>query len=229
LTGGVSPSGYSEDAGGNHERIAFVYDTRAAVFTGLASNIYPPRKKDGAEYVASPSWWRQPYLGSFRAGSFDFVLLAAHVRWGDSEAQRLPELTLLADWVDRRVKAVSAVDKDLIVVGDFNIPDTDSDLYKAVTSKGLKMPKALMGLHGSNLAKDKRYDQILHREEFTKSFTGNGGVLDFYAGDHKPLAPAGMKLEDWTFQLSYHLPLWIQLNTNNADEKLDQILNPKPK
>jgi len=133
----------------------------------------------------------------------------------------------MADWVAKRVKAASNIDKDIIVVGDFNIPSAESDLFKAITAKGLKVPAALLGEHGTNLDRKKRYDQILHLEAFTKAFTDKGGVLDFYDGDHKPLAPKGMSKQDWTFQLSDHLPLWVQLNTDHDAEKLDQILNPK--
>jgi exonuclease III len=147
---------------GNHERIGFVFDRRAAVLTGLASNIHAPRSRERGEYVATPSWWRAPYIASFRAGSFDFDLLAAHIRWGGDgkpgEQQRLPEIRLLADWVAKRARA----NRDLIVVGDFNIPSTDSPLYQAITARGLRMPRALLGEHGSNLERNKRYDQILH-------------------------------------------------------------------
>lgn len=224
-------SDYITDAGGNHERIGFVFDRRAVTFTGLASNAQAPRKKDKktGDYVSAINWWRPPYMASFRAGNFDFVLVSAHIRWaGDDEAQRLPELELLAEWVARRVKEDFITDKDIVVAGDFNIPDTKSELYRAVTARGLKVPKGLLGAHGSNLAKDKRYDQILQMESFTKAFTGSGGVLDFYAGNHKPLFPGkSMTKTDFTYQLSDHLSLWVQLNTDNDDEQLDQILNPK--
>jgi hypothetical protein len=38
-------SDYTTDAGGNKERIAFVYDSRAVKFTGLAAETDGPRKK----------------------------------------------------------------------------------------------------------------------------------------------------------------------------------------
>jgi len=225
-------SDYNEDRGGNRERLAFVYDTRAATFTGLASNIHAPRKKaKSKDYVAMPNWWRQPYIGSFRAGNFDFAMLTAHIRWGKNgkagEKERLPEIKLVADWVARRVKKSTTGEKDIIVAGDFNIPSTKSVLYKAITAKRLKVPKALLGDPGSNLERDKRYDQILHLESFTKAFSDKGGVLDFFDGDHTPLAPKGMSKDKWTYELSDHLPLWVQLNTDNDAEQLDQILNPK--
>ena len=114
-------------------------------------------------------------------------------------------------------------------MGDFNIPSIDSPLYGAITSKGLKAPKALLSLdHGSNLAKNKRYDQILHYPSETKCFTGNGGVLDFYTGGLKGLYPKDTpEKTPFTYELSDHLPLWIQLATDTMDEKLDQIINKK--
>ena len=53
-------------------------------------------------------------------------------------------------------------------------------------------------------------------------------MLDFYAGDHEPLFP-GKKLTkaEFTYQLSDHLPLWIQINTDVERERLDQILNAR--
>lgn len=77
----------------------------------------------------------------------------------------------------------------------------------------------------------KRYDQILHEPKYVKSFTNVGGVLDFYAGDRKPLFPGekDMTRQAFTFQLSDHLSLWIQVNTDIEGEQLDQIVNPEPK
>jgi endonuclease/exonuclease/phosphatase family metal-dependent hydrolase len=223
-------SDYIADAGGNHERIAYLYDSRAVHFTGLASQISPKRTKKGTEYSSQVSWWRPPYMASFRAGNFDFVLLSAHIRWDaqQGEKSRAQELQLLADWIATRQKEPFVVDQDLIVMGDFNVPDTTGPLFQAITSKGLKMPDALAGLHGSNLAQDKRYDQILHFPQFSKSFTHQGGVLDFFRGDFKPLYPESTKSKDaLTYEMSDHLPLWIHVNTDTDAERLDQILNPK--
>lgn len=223
-------SDYITDAGGNRERIAYVYDKRAAVFTGLAAEADPPRKKTASgEYLPAISWWRSPYLASFRAGSFDFVLVTAHIRWGSGDEARLAPLKLLAEWIDRRAKEKYTDDKDIILMGDFNIPAVGDPLYRAITSKGLKMPEPLLGLHGTNLAKDKRYDQILHYPVFTQSFTNAGGALDFYAGDHKALFPgAKMSKAEFTYQLSDHLPLWVQLNVDVEGERIDQIITEAP-
>ena len=215
------------DAGGNRERMAFVYDERAVQFTGMASHASAPRtKSEAGDYLPEIDWWRRPFIASFRAGSFDFVLITAHIRWGDRAADRAPELQLLAEWVARRQRERHLQDKDLIVLGDFNIPSLDSSLFKAITSKGLRVPKALLTAPGTDLAKGKRYDQILHNPLFTSSFTDKGGVLDFYCGNHTPLFPDdGMTKNDFTYQLSDHLPLWIEVKTDVESEVLDQIIN----
>lgn len=226
-------SDYTTDAGGNRERAAYIYDERAVQFTGLAAEADPPRKKDksSGEYVSKLSWWRPPYVASFRAGNFDFILLTAHIRWGKRKADRIKPLLLLAEWVEKRMKQKHGFDKDIIVLGDFNIPKIDDDLFQAVTSRGLRIPKALRGVsHGSNLEKNKRYDQILHYPVYTDCFSDHAGVLDFYQKNHKALYPGKtMSKRQFTYQISDHLPLWIQVNTDTADEELDQTIRRKKK
>jgi len=225
-------SDFNTDAGGNRERIAYLYDKRAVVFTGLAAEADPPRKKDRTtgEYKPEITWWRSPFMASFSAGNFDFILLTAHIRWGDSPASRIAGLKLLAEWVDKRRQEKYVVDKDIIVMGDFNIPKIDDELYRAITSKGLEIPDALRGMeHGSNLARNKRYDQILHYRRHTQTFRDAGGVLDFYCNDWRSLFPQehypDMTKTGFTFELSDHLPLWAQLDTWTEDEELEQLLH----
>ena len=210
-----------DDPGGNDERIGFIYDKRAVAFTGFAATASAPRTKVGDLYLPKFDWWREPFMASFSAGNFDFVLLAAHAQWG-KPAARLVELQSLADWVDLKKKEKTCVDKDLIVVGDFNI-DTPDQLA-ALTSKGLQMPSALKGKsYGTNLAQDKRYDQILHYPDYPQNFSNQAGVVDFYSGGTKDLFP-DLDKTAFTFQMSDHLPLWMQINTDIEGEKLDEII-----
>src|ERR1044071_411571 len=151
----------SLDDAGNRERLAFIYDKRAIVFNGLAAEASAPRVKKGTEYPSDKSFWRAPYFASFKAGSFDFVVLTTHIRWGDSTEARRQEIEMLADWIEAKRLEKNCEDKDLIVMGDFNIPSRTDPLFKAITKNGLQIPKVLLGAHGTNLEKDKRYDQIL--------------------------------------------------------------------
>jgi hypothetical protein len=91
----------------------------------------------------------------------------------------------------------------------------------------LQIPQALLGVaHGSNLDKDKRYDQILHHPLYPDSFTKAGGVLDFFVDEAhiKELFPGKMTKDEFTYQMSDHLPLWLQINTNITGNKLEQII-----
>ncbi|MFC1564263.1 endonuclease/exonuclease/phosphatase family protein [candidate division KSB1 bacterium] len=223
-------SDYITDRGGNKERMAYLYDKRQVAFTGMASELDASRKKNRktGEYLPEFSWWRSPFIASFISGSFDFVMISAHIRWGSGDKARIKPLELLAKTIDKRRKDKYGLDRDIILLGDFNIPKMDDDLYRAITSKGLKAPDAIRGLdHGSNLAGNKRYDQILHYPSESKScFTNKAGVLDFFRDDHKALFPGeSMTKREFTYQLSDHLPLWIQMNVDTIDEKLDQIIN----
>lgn len=214
------------DAGGNRERIAYIYDKRAVTFNGMAATATPPRKKKGLEYLPERSWWRSPYLATFRSGNFDFLVITAHIQWG-TEAGREKELELLADWVEGKRLEPSAVDKDLIVMGDFNIPDRKGRHFKAITKHGLKIPSALADVdHGSNLEKNKRYDQILHYPNYPENFSGAGGVLDFFI-DESHIDPlfAGMDKTDFTYQMSDHLPLWMQMRTDIDGHVLGQVVS----
>ncbi len=227
-------SDWIDDAGGNKERTAFLFDRRAVVFNGLAAEIDAPRVKDGTEWLAPQSFWRAPYLCSFRSGNFDFLAVAMHARWGEGTEGRRAELQMLADWIGTRFQSRYVEDNDLLVLGDFNIPKLDDSLFKALTSSGLKIPKQLRQLKagdavvgGANLGKDARYDQILHRPTVPENFCNNGGVLDFYVDDRHidELFPGRKYTRDkFSFQLSDHMPVWIQINVDIDTFRLTQLM-----
>ena len=227
-------SDWMSDPGGNRERTGFLYDRRAVTFNGLAAEVDAPRGKKGTEYLATQSFWRAPYMCSFRAGNFDFVAVATHARWGDSIAGREAELGMLADWLDVRLKDKSFEDEDLLVMGDFNTPKLDDRLFKALSRRGLQAPDSLVKLKvgdvtvgGSNLGKDARYDQILHMPMARKRFTNFGGTLDFHISDAhiKELFPGkGFTRTEFSYQLSDHFPVWVQIKTDIDGERLTQIV-----
>ncbi len=51
-------------------------------------------------------------------------------------------------------------------------------------------------------------------------------MLDFYGSEAgiKALFPAGLTKAKFTYQLSDHLPLWLQLNTDIEGRRLDKII-----
>lgn len=217
-------SDYNTDGAGNRERMAFIYDKRMVTFTGLVAEADEPREKVNGKYEPKFAWWRSPYIASFRAGNFDFVVLVVHMRWGDSVKSRAKAIGHLADWVDKRQKDADAVDKDFIVLGDFNIPSRRSSTFKALTKHELQIPPGLLKVQGTNLSEKKTYDQIAHGATNPDRFTDNGNVIRFFKDSHKELYP-DLSNHEFTFQLSDHLPLWIEVDTWIEDEQLDQIIN----
>jgi len=232
-------SDWIDDPGGNSERTAFLYDRRAVTFNGLAAEVDAPRGKKETEYLAKQSFWRAPYMCSFRAGNFDFIAIATHARWGDSIKGRQAELQMLADWIDTRFNDKFVEDHDLIVMGDFNVPKIGDKLFKALTSRGLQVPDSLLELKagdvvigGSNLGKDARYDQILHLPTLKKRFTNFGGTVDFFGSDARieELFPGkNYTREKFSFQLSDHFPIWVQIDTDIDGERLNQIVQDSKK
>jgi hypothetical protein len=228
-------SDWMDDDGGNKERICFLFDRRAITFNGLAAEVDAPRAKSGSEYLPKQSFWRAPYMCSFRSGNFDFIAIASHARWAakDTESRRA-ELQMLADWIDLRFKNKYAEDHDLIIMGDFNIPKIDDKFFKALTGKGLQIPDTLKALKygntvlgGSNLKKDARYDQILHLPTMHDRFSNKGGTLDFYISESKikELFPVSKYTkEKFSYQLSDHFPIWVQINVDIEKQRLDQII-----
>ncbi len=227
-------SDWTDDSGGNDERTAYLYDRRAVIHNGLAAEIDAPRVKQGEEWVTLQSFWRAPYLCSFRAGNFDFLTIAMHARWGDSTQARLGELQMLSDWIRRRNESKAVEDHDLIVMGDFNTPKVTDKIFAALVSCGLRIPKPLVNLStgdrmigGSNLGMDARYDQILHLPTVPENFTNAGGALDFYIDDAhiEELFPGkNLTREKFTYQLSDHMPVWIQIKTDIDGFRLGQIV-----
>jgi endonuclease/exonuclease/phosphatase family metal-dependent hydrolase len=165
-------------------------------------------------------------MASFTAGNFDFVMLAAHIRWGGGVAARAKEIGHLADWVEERRKEPGAVDTDFIVLGDFNIPSRRSSAFKALTKKSLQMPSALTRVKGTNLSEANTYDQIVHSPTRRQRFTNKGGAIHFHNRSYKELFP-DLTPKEFTFQMSDHLPLWIMIDTWIEDEQLNSILNKK--
>ncbi|MEP6685562.1 MAG: endonuclease/exonuclease/phosphatase family protein [Verrucomicrobiota bacterium] len=227
-------SDWIDDSGGNKERIAFLFDRRAVTHNGLAAEIDAPRSKKTKEYLATQSFWRAPYMCAFRAGNFDFIAIATHARWGDSLDARQAELQMLSDWIDTRFKGKFVEDHDLLVMGDFNTPKLTDPIFGALVSHGLKVPKPLVQLKvgdrvigGSNLGNDARYDQILHMPTVPENFTNHGGALDFFIDNAhiEQLFPGKNYTRDkFTFQMSDHLPIWIQIKTDIDGFRLNQIV-----
>ncbi|MEZ4378839.1 MAG: hypothetical protein R3B35_11220, partial [Gemmatimonadales bacterium] len=143
------------DAGGNNERLVFIYDRRKL---GLLDeigevSIAPSRAKsvklepEGAPFVGFD---RPPYLASFNlAGTpLSVQLVNVHLFFGSpgpaDVARRALEVKAVARWAALRNQSPYAGARELIALGDFNMPKARRDggnvVYDALTSRGLVTP-----------------------------------------------------------------------------------------
>lgn len=236
--------------GGNGERMAFLYDSRKVTFGGLAGEIVLPPSKIDTEVL---QFARTPFVCGFKSGWAKIDLCTVHIYYGDGvplDPRRLAEIEKLADFLAKRAKkaaqpkptdgkpAIKPPEPDtLILLGDFNIFDTKDATLKAITDAGFKIPKVLTDRKGSNLGRDKFYDQIAIWRGKRFDETDRGGVLDFYdavfrAEDEAVYGPlinpakSGRPptYKDWkTYQMSDHLVLWAAFKVDFAETYLADL------
>ena len=180
------------DKAGNNERLAFIYDTTSDKITPLEKfgEIAVPPKDHKAIKLPNiqqkyEGFDRNPFLVSFQAGNLRFLLVNVHLYYGkDSEKdreRRALEAYATSRWADLRQKSKNAYVRDIIVLGDFNLPKVEPGdlIYSALSKRGLRIPLHSTRIY-SNLSNDKEYDQIMFFPGHTKeNFTGKMGIFDF--------------------------------------------------
>jgi endonuclease/exonuclease/phosphatase family metal-dependent hydrolase len=216
------------DPTGNNERMAFLYDKRTVISTGLVCEI----AFNGL--IANPvvfQFQRTPYCASFRAGRFDFTVVSVHIAEGSNQGEvglalREKEIQELVGFIKREAARPrhSVFDPDFFLVGDFNIEADGDRFFQALT--GGDEPRFQMppGMHklGTNFDRTKTFDKIawIPSQEF--KFTGKFGVVPFgdvlYKEPGQPAATARKEISD-------HLPVWAEFRVTELEHELDQILN----
>lgn len=215
------------DEAGNNERLAFVYDSRKVSLREKVGEIAIPPSE--ARYIKLPGitqrfdgFDRNPYLASFQAGSLQFLLVNVHLYYGSESAisvnRRSLETFAVARWADNRRKSPHCYCKDMIVLGDFNLPKAvpGDPVYDALTRRGLHLPQHTSEV-GSNLSSDNHYDQIaFFPGETQNDFTGQSGVFDFDGAVFSQLH-AMRPLKDFLayvrYYLSDHRIMWAEFKT----------------
>lgn len=231
---------------GNSERMAYLFDRRKVNFTGLAAELVLP-KESGAK-TEPVQMARSPYIAGFRAGWAYLTLVTVHVYYGKSVAvdpRRLEEITAFSKTVAKNAGKLSSapqyepgkppVPDNLILLGDFNIFNRKDVTMQAITSAGFVVPAELQNVPGSNVDKNKHYDQIAYLKRLTRlKPTGRAGVFDFYEHVYRfddeaeyakeREAKPGRSFKDWrTYRMSDHLPMWIEFGIDDADAYLDSL------
>jgi endonuclease/exonuclease/phosphatase family metal-dependent hydrolase len=212
----VIASDVTEGDAGNGERLAYVYDTDRVQPSGLVGEIVlpPAATSDVAQFA------RTPYAAGFVRGDTDFILTTVHVLWGQRPADRIEELTAFATWMRGWADRPTDWNRNLLVLGDFNLDRLDDPLYQAFVATGLWPPAELNKVPRTIFDDDPErhhYDQIAWFADTDRgepvsllegmTYTGRGGGFDFlpHVLRDRELTPVQV-----SWRISDHYPLWVE-------------------
>ena len=243
------------DVAGNNERLAFVFKKRRVKPGRLFAEIAIPEKNFPSHTVVVPykvkkqqrvdvfynlrftPFDRNPFIGTFETSRFDFTLVNVHLYFGSFReskkvedrakyARRVLEVYMLGKWAKSRVGGKTTYDRDIILLGDMNVPEMSHDdpAYQALLKSGLKPLDYHSKVGGSNLDGSKTYDQLAITPGPVQLRTLGYGVFDFDNAIFKDkweeleqkygTKAANPKFNKYVkFHVSDHRPLWIQLST----------------
>ena len=192
---------------------------------------------------------RTPFLISFQAGWLKLNLCTVHIYYGSESnvnklKQRESEIRQLTEALAAKAGNEYKYDTEAFmgVLGDFNILGQGHPTMEALESNGFEIPDRLKSIPGSNVERDKAYDQIAfwkprRNTGYTRLDIVGANVFDFYQHifrhEDEPvyrteaafngLKPS-TKYSTWrTYKMSDHLPMWIELRTDFGDEYLRSI------
>jgi endonuclease/exonuclease/phosphatase family metal-dependent hydrolase len=238
----------TDGSAGGGERMAFLYDRSKIAFKKMAGEIVLPKDKliDGELQFA-----RTPYCITFQANWFKFVLTTVHIYYGSTSSadkkKREKEIDALTSLLSKRAKKE---DMSYILLGDFNIPNVNDDTMKALEKYGFTVPSAIKE-HPSDLGGTSHYDQIalnlklddtmtVFSEQEQKSgafnfaetvYTENDLDVykEYFLDKIQGKTEQEIKkyyLSTWrTFQMSDHLPLWVELKIDFSNQYLERFQN----
>ncbi|MGB5951047.1 MAG: endonuclease/exonuclease/phosphatase family protein [Ornithinimicrobium sp.] len=213
----VIASDVTEGDKGNNERLAYVYDSQRVEPSGLVGEIVlPPAARNDVQQFA-----RTPYTAGFVRNGVEFTLATVHVLWGTTPADRLPELTAFAEWMRSWADRPKDWNRNLMVLGDFNIDRHDDPLWQAFFATGLYPPAVLHHVSRTIFDNDRSrhyYDQIswfspTAPDGTTQSrlegmtFDQVGGNVDFVP---HVLTEARLTRSQMSWRISDHYPLWLE-------------------
>lgn len=192
---------------GSKERVAFLYKPEF-VSVVRVGELYPDAA-DGKDNFA-----RDPYWATFRAGEFDFSVIAVHVVWGDRVGPRKAEVKALAD-VYRYVQAANGAEDDVLLVGDFNRNPTDVESYHPIMAIP-SMTRLFDFPQKSHIRDTSLYDNIFFQKEHLTEYLNRFGIDKFDETDF------GNDDKAANLAVSDHRPVWAVFNIEVDDDGSDE-------
>ena len=175
------------------ERYAFLY------YKGLVSVVkngeFYPDAADGTD-----NFVRDPYWATFRAGKFDFSVIAVHVVWGDRVAERQAEVMELVE-VYEYVQEANGAEDDVLLVGDFNREPSDTQAYRNLMALP-SMTQLFQLPQKSHIRDSSLYDNIFFQTNYVTEYLGSSGIDKFDETDF------GNDDQAANLAVSDHRPVW---------------------
>lgn len=163
--------------------------------------------------------------------------------------RRVAEIERLTELLGQRARDEGDSDSRslFVLLGDFNIVGKGHRTMKALERRGFVIPEGIREIPaGTNVDRTKFYDQIAYHQRprgVARVRPLRAGVFDFfehvYRTRDEPTLAAEMRAEQaasgstarpwsyatWrTYQMSDHLPMWVELETDFAAEALRGML-----
>jgi deoxyribonuclease-1-like protein len=182
------------------EAYAYVYNTETVQFI------------QGSDYVfndVDDVFEREPYIASFKIGSFDFVLVGIHTK-PDDAYNEIGNLTSVIS----SIQASNPNERDIIVMGDFNADGSyfDEDETSNLL-KGYEYNWLITDSMDTMVKTDYTYDRIVVLETTFNHEYDVGTAQVFYFDQ-----VYGLNNQTFVGEISDHYPVFAQYTTNLVDD-----------
>ncbi|WP_163222637.1 endonuclease/exonuclease/phosphatase family protein [Bacteroides sp. 214] len=238
----------TDGTAGGGERTAYLYDKNKVFFRKMAGEIVLPGNK---LILDEHQFARSPFCVAFQAGWFKFHLVTVHIYYGKSsgvDPRRVAEIESIAKFLTNRSKKEET---SYVLLGDFNIPKCGDEMMQALEKNGFSIPDCIKE-HPSDLGATKHYDQIAFNLKLDQTMTifsekdQKAGAFNFTKSVYTPedlntyrsyfdrkntdgkteKQIESYYLSKWrTFQMSDHLPLWVELKIDFSNQYLERMQN----
>ena len=192
---------------GVKERCAFLYK-KERVSVVSPGELYPDAADGKDDFSCDPYW------ATFRAGEFDFSVIAVHVIWGDTVGPRKAEVRALAD-VYKYVQDANGDEDDVLLLGDFNRNPTDTESYRPIMAIP-SMTRLFNFPQKSHIRDSSLYDNIFFQKNHVKEYLNRSGIDRFdetdFGNDDKAVNLA----------VSDHRPVWAVFSIKIDDDGNDE-------
>lgn len=241
----------TEGQSGNSERMVFVFDSRKVQFKHIAGEIVLPKAAlvEGEHQFARSPFLVRFQSGWFKFNLCTVHLYYGEDS-GAGFARRMAEIDAIAKFIKKRADEDG---QNYILLGDMNVVGPNDATMKALKKHKFVLPADLvLGAEelrwASNMGGDKHYDQIaflVRKGELELGSSENrAGTLNYYqaifteaeAETYFPLGKVNGKWpataanrktyfsKEWrTWQMSDHLPLFVELRIDFTEQYLGRI------